>query len=72
MTASSVTIETPLRAEGVAAKVDQALELLASGRDGRPRFLFVHTYQVHMPYTAPEPAVKSAARPPSPPVSVLS
>jgi arylsulfatase len=40
---------------GVRAKVDQALALLEEGRDGRPLFLFLHTYQVHMPYTAPEP-----------------
>jgi len=39
--------------EGVEAKVDQALELLEHGRDGRPLFLFLHTYQVHQPYVAP-------------------
>jgi arylsulfatase A-like enzyme len=42
------------KTEGVAAKVDQALEFLANDRDDRPMFLFLHTYQVHMPYTAPE------------------
>lgn len=38
---------------GVAAKVDQALEFLAHRRDGRPLLVFLHTYQVHLPYTAP-------------------
>lgn len=40
---------------GVAVKVDQALALLANERDDRPLFLLLHTYQVHMPYTAPAP-----------------
>ena len=40
---------------GVAAKIEQALAFLDGPDDGRPRFLFVHTYQVHQPYTAPEP-----------------
>jgi len=38
---------------GAAAKVDQALAFLRERRDGRPLFLLLHTYQVHMPYTAP-------------------
>jgi hypothetical protein len=39
--------------EGVAAKVDRALEVLGRPRTGRPLFLFLHTYQVHQPFAPP-------------------
>lgn len=41
------------RLEGVEAKVDQALAFLAQRDTRRPLFLFLHTYQVHVPYVAP-------------------
>ncbi len=41
------------RYEGVEAKVDAALRFLRTRDEGRPLFLFVHTYQVHLPYVAP-------------------
>lgn len=41
------------RYEGARAKVDAALRAL-DRRGDEPLFLFVHTYQVHMPYAPPE------------------
>ncbi|HJN91712.1 MAG TPA: sulfatase, partial [Dehalococcoidia bacterium] len=41
------------RYEGVRQKVDRALDFLEHQRDERPLLLFLHTYQVHQPYTAP-------------------
>jgi arylsulfatase A-like enzyme len=41
------------RLEGVEAKVDRALAFLRASGDERPVFLFLHTYQVHLPYVAP-------------------
>ena len=41
------------RYEGVAAKVDQALAFLETRDPARPLFLFLHTYQTHLPYLAP-------------------
>jgi arylsulfatase A-like enzyme len=44
------------RYEGVARKVDQAIECLDRiGDREKPFFLFLHTYQVHGPYLPPEP-----------------
>lgn len=40
--------------EGVARKVDRALDLLHGRSAERPLFLFLHTYQVHQPYIPPE------------------
>ncbi len=36
------------------AKVDSVLEFLDGRESGRPLFLFLHTYEVHQPYAAPE------------------
>jgi len=41
------------RFEGVERKVDRALGFLENRRDGRPLFLFLHTYEVHQPYVPP-------------------
>ena len=46
--------------EDVATRVDQALELL-DGDDGRPLFLFLHTYEVHEPYLPPPELVERFA-----------
>lgn len=42
------------RYEGVERKVDRALRLLDEREDDAPLFLFLHTYQVHLPYLAPD------------------
>jgi len=39
--------------EGAAPKVDDALAYWADAGDDRPRFVFLHTYQVHEPYLPP-------------------
>lgn len=41
------------RYEGVRSKVDRALKYLKQQNPDQPLFLFVHTYEVHMPFVPP-------------------
>ncbi len=41
------------RYEGVRSKVDRALKYLKEQNPDQPLFLFVHTYEVHMPFVPP-------------------
>ncbi|MFT5287161.1 MAG: arylsulfatase A-like enzyme [Planctomycetota bacterium] len=49
------------RYEGVEAKVDAALSWLPERRPEDPVFMLLHTYQVHLPYVAPEEYVERFA-----------